>query len=164
MSVNAPDDTSIVTYLSASQNVVTRQVEYIHDKLWNSVTADPKEHCLSIFDQVQAMPFQSFRCQRQSRRHDDSVFAYCSGLVMLVSERKYANRITLHLEACYADNRKKDIYRGLEAEMAKTKVELERRREYPGGFGHFDEYQPIGLIFRNRKSEKTIWTYVFEQT
>lgn len=61
MLVDAFDDINIVTCLPASQNIVTRQVEYIHDELWNSVAADPKEHRLGIFDQEQAMSFQSLR-------------------------------------------------------------------------------------------------------
>ena len=68
-----------------------------------------------------------------------------------MSKRTYRKNITLPLEAYYAGNRKWDIYRGSEAEMAKTRVELGRRHEYRGGSGHFDEYQPMKTPCKNPK-------------
>jgi hypothetical protein len=69
--------------LSATERVVARKVEHICDELRDRVASDPEEHRLAIFDQVQAMTFESFGSQRERGREDNAMLADFSSLETL---------------------------------------------------------------------------------
>jgi hypothetical protein len=53
------------SHLATTERVVVGKLEDIHYQLRNRVASDPQEHSLPIFDQIQAMTFESFRSERE---------------------------------------------------------------------------------------------------
>lgn len=66
--------------LSTTQNIVAWKFENVHDKLRNSITANPKEYRLSILDQEKTMTFEAFRSQRERRWENDTLFTDSASL------------------------------------------------------------------------------------
>ena len=62
------------TNLSTAKHIVTWKVEDVRDQLRNGISPYPQEDGLTVFDEVQPMPLQSFRRQRQGWRHDGALF------------------------------------------------------------------------------------------
>ena len=70
------------TCLPTPQNVIARQVEYIHDQLRNCIAADPEEDSLTVFNKEQAMPFEPLGRQGQSGWHDNAILTNGSSLAV----------------------------------------------------------------------------------
>lgn len=49
-----------MAHFSTTQDLVARQVEYVHDELGNGITTDPEENGLAILNEEETMSFQMF--------------------------------------------------------------------------------------------------------
>ena len=63
------------SHLSSAKNLIVWQIEHIDDQLWDRITADPQENCLTVLDKVQAVPLQPFRGEWEGRRKDNALLA-----------------------------------------------------------------------------------------
>ena len=46
-------------YLAATEDLVIRKVENVHNELWYGVPTNPKEECLAVLDKEETMTFQT---------------------------------------------------------------------------------------------------------
>jgi len=54
--------------LATTESFIALQIKDVLNELWNSVTSNPQEYCLPIFDQEQAVSFKPFGCKGERRR------------------------------------------------------------------------------------------------
>ena len=47
-------------HLATAEDLVTGEVEHVHDKLGNRVPTDPQEDCLSVLDEEETVALESF--------------------------------------------------------------------------------------------------------
>jgi hypothetical protein len=55
------------THLPSTEDIVTWQIKHILNKLRYCIASNPQKDSLSVLNQEQTMPFQSFGCQRKCR-------------------------------------------------------------------------------------------------
>lgn len=68
------------TYLAATKNFITWEVEHVNDQLRNSIPSDPEEDSLAILNQEETVSLQPFGSEWQWWGHDHTMLANSSGL------------------------------------------------------------------------------------
>lgn len=71
--------------LSTAKAIIARKTKDVHNKLRNSIASNPEEYRLTVFNQEQAVPFQTFRCQRKWGWQNYAIFTNGTSLSVMVS-------------------------------------------------------------------------------
>lgn len=87
------------THFTPPQIDVRSNVKDVHDQLGHGVTSYPQENVLAVFQQVEAVSFQSFTGQRQGLGQNDAIISNRATLKVHVKRQRGRSQISNERES-----------------------------------------------------------------